>query len=156
MCKADKCCVGLRLFGKFWYVALENLLKYVRFFLIEVVTLIDMGHATATIAVSAGESVPIAKMADAGSMGIDARVKSVAHPWAGGKFASQNFCPFSNYLLVVVRPSIVRSKTVASPNLEIAGRPIINVGKIMGGQSAKVAQRANAVGGMAHGKLHLN
>lgn len=44
-------------------------------------------------------------------------------------------------------------QTVASLNLELVGRPIINVGEIMGGQSAYIA---NAVGGMAHGKLLLN
>lgn len=46
----------------------------------------SMGHATANLAITAGESVPIAKMADAGSMGIDARMKSVAQPKAGGTF----------------------------------------------------------------------
>lgn len=32
VCPLNKCCVGIRIAGKFWYVALETLLKYVQFF----------------------------------------------------------------------------------------------------------------------------
>lgn len=120
--------------------------------LIRVAPIINRIVTTILAVKMAGESVHIARMADVGSMGTNASLGSAVLHKAGGKFSPRMYFPFPNYRPVEVHFSIAMPKPDVCPSLVPAGQLTINVGEIMVGQSAWMA---NAVRGVAHGKLPL-